>query len=268
VESGVCPLSRLDKSLEKTNALPLHDIFTPKLANLFFNHALPLPRAAVNSVPFQQWMKSLGAKSGLLTLGGSRGARVSLRSVLIQSVDFFGKRVGFVKFKAEVVDEKTGKTVRGLPLKPYRKRWKPGSFFGCRSAISISLWLFVGSVKDNICGDPTSCCEGVCRAYQFRSKWQQAQHALRLMIEKLSRQLCFCSVHKEEEHNHLEELAKLLHRHLIGHVSIKSKCRRNFSTRFHHVGTLGSFLFNFTLVFCVPALFFQQDGTALMSEES
>lgn len=70
--------------------------------------------AAVNSVPFQHWMKSLGAKSGLLTLGGSGGARVSLRSVLIQSVDFFGKRVGFVKFKAEVVDEKTGKTLPGI----------------------------------------------------------------------------------------------------------------------------------------------------------
>lgn len=73
-------------------------------------------------------MKSLGAKSGLLTLGGSGGARVSLRSVLIQSVDFFGKRVGFVKFKAEVVDEKTGKTVRRLPLKPYTCGCKPGSF--------------------------------------------------------------------------------------------------------------------------------------------
>ncbi|GAQ78439.1 Nucleoside diphosphate-sugar hydrolase of the MutT (NUDIX) family [Klebsormidium nitens] len=70
--------------------------------------------AAVNSVPFQQWLKALGSKSGLLTLGGNGGARVSLRSVLVQSVDHFGKRVGFVKFKAEVVDEATGKTLPGI----------------------------------------------------------------------------------------------------------------------------------------------------------
>lgn len=66
----------------------------------------------MDSVPFQQWLKALGSKSGLLTLGGNGGSRVSLRSVLVQSVDYFGKRVGFVKFKAEVVDEATGKTVR------------------------------------------------------------------------------------------------------------------------------------------------------------
>ncbi|KAL7188742.1 hypothetical protein ACSBR1_038579 [Camellia fascicularis] len=37
-----------------------------------------------------------------------------LKQVLIQGVDMFGKRVGFVKFNADVVDKATGKKVPGI----------------------------------------------------------------------------------------------------------------------------------------------------------
>lgn len=37
-----------------------------------------------------------------------------LEKVLIQGVDYFGKRVGFVKFKADVVDKETGKKLPGI----------------------------------------------------------------------------------------------------------------------------------------------------------
>jgi ADP-sugar diphosphatase len=39
------------------------------------------------------------------------GASCSLKGVTIQNVDMFGQRVGFVKFKADVVDDATGKSV-------------------------------------------------------------------------------------------------------------------------------------------------------------
>ncbi|XP_051139961.1 nudix hydrolase 14, chloroplastic isoform X2 [Andrographis paniculata] len=37
-----------------------------------------------------------------------------LRQVLIQGVDMFGSRVGFLKFKADVIDKETGKKVPGI----------------------------------------------------------------------------------------------------------------------------------------------------------
>ncbi|KAL8171003.1 hypothetical protein V2J09_022807 [Rumex salicifolius] len=39
---------------------------------------------------------------------------MSLEKVLIQGVDYFGKHVGFLKFKADVVDKGTGKKLPGI----------------------------------------------------------------------------------------------------------------------------------------------------------
>ncbi|KAH9549215.1 hypothetical protein CY35_10G007400 [Sphagnum magellanicum] len=71
-------------------------------------------RKAIESVPFQRWLENMKGPKGILTLGGSGGARCSLRHVVIQSVDMFGQRVGFVKFKAEVFDDLTGAKLPGI----------------------------------------------------------------------------------------------------------------------------------------------------------
>ncbi|XP_010248024.1 PREDICTED: nudix hydrolase 14, chloroplastic isoform X2 [Nelumbo nucifera] len=46
---------------------------------------------------------------GILTPGD-----MSLKQVLIQGVDMFGKRVGFLKFKADILDKETGKKIPGI----------------------------------------------------------------------------------------------------------------------------------------------------------
>lgn len=58
---------------------------------------------------FQQWLKNLQGKNGALTNGV-----MSLNKVLIQGVDYFGKSIGFLKFKAEIIDKETGKKVPGI----------------------------------------------------------------------------------------------------------------------------------------------------------
>lgn len=71
-------------------------------------------RKAIASSPFQQWLEHMRGPRGILSLGGAGGARCSLREILVQSVDMFGDRVGFVKFKAEVVDEASGAKLPGI----------------------------------------------------------------------------------------------------------------------------------------------------------
>ncbi|KAK3012155.1 hypothetical protein RJ639_010454 [Escallonia herrerae] len=66
-------------------------------------------RIAIESTLFQQWLKNMQTGPGILANG-----TVSLRQVLIQGVDMFGKRVGFLKFKADVHDRETGKKVPGI----------------------------------------------------------------------------------------------------------------------------------------------------------
>ncbi|KAL3688733.1 hypothetical protein R1sor_015042 [Riccia sorocarpa] len=85
-------------------------------------------RQAIDSHVFKQWMKYMTGHNGILTLGGGGGGRCSLRQVVIQSVDMFGSRVGFVKFKAEVVDEKSGAKL-------------PGIVFGRGGAVGIFMLL-------------------------------------------------------------------------------------------------------------------------------
>ncbi|KAL9242859.1 hypothetical protein vseg_016817 [Gypsophila vaccaria] len=66
-------------------------------------------RSAVDSSLFQQWLRNLQAERGVLVDGS-----LSLNQVIIQGVDYFGKRVGFLKFKADIVDKETGEKVPGI----------------------------------------------------------------------------------------------------------------------------------------------------------
>ncbi|KAL6861586.1 hypothetical protein ACP4OV_017286 [Aristida adscensionis] len=66
-------------------------------------------RNAVDSALFKQWLRNLQTEKGALTYG-----RLNLTRVLIQGVDMFGKRVGFLKFKADIVDEETKTKVPGI----------------------------------------------------------------------------------------------------------------------------------------------------------
>ncbi|KAJ9556084.1 hypothetical protein OSB04_010698 [Centaurea solstitialis] len=66
-------------------------------------------RNAIGSSLFEQWLKNIQSEKGLLADGS-----LSLKQVLIQGVDMFGKRVGFLKFKADVIDKETGQKVPGI----------------------------------------------------------------------------------------------------------------------------------------------------------
>ncbi|KAI8543891.1 hypothetical protein RHMOL_Rhmol08G0253800 [Rhododendron molle] len=65
------------------------------------------PRNAIESSLFKRWLKN--TETGILANGA-----MSLTQVLIQGVDMFGKHVGFLKFKADVLDKETGKKVPGI----------------------------------------------------------------------------------------------------------------------------------------------------------
>lgn len=71
-------------------------------------------KKALESVLFRRWLDYMKSPPGILSLGGSGGARCSLNQIVIQNVDYFGQRVGFVKFKAEVIDEQTGSKLPGI----------------------------------------------------------------------------------------------------------------------------------------------------------
>ncbi|XP_020200045.2 nudix hydrolase 14, chloroplastic [Aegilops tauschii subsp. strangulata] len=66
-------------------------------------------RKALESALFRRWLESLQAERGLLARG-----KLSLRQILIQGVDMFGQRVGFLKFKADIVDEETKAKIPGI----------------------------------------------------------------------------------------------------------------------------------------------------------
>uniref|UniRef100_A0A9I9CLY0 Nudix hydrolase domain-containing protein n=1 Tax=Cucumis melo TaxID=3656 RepID=A0A9I9CLY0_CUCME len=66
-------------------------------------------RNAIDSSLFKQWLMNLQSESGILTKGA-----MSLKRVLIQGVDMFGNKIGFLKFKADVYDKQTGKKVPGI----------------------------------------------------------------------------------------------------------------------------------------------------------
>ncbi|XP_074304045.1 nudix hydrolase 14, chloroplastic-like [Silene latifolia] len=66
-------------------------------------------RSAIDSSLFQQWLKNLNSEKGALVYGS-----LSLNKVIIQGVDYFGKRVGFLKFKADILDKEIGQKVPGI----------------------------------------------------------------------------------------------------------------------------------------------------------
>ncbi|XP_050227530.1 nudix hydrolase 14, chloroplastic [Mercurialis annua] len=67
-------------------------------------------RSAIDSSLFKQWLKNLQSE----TTGILATSSFSLKRVLIQGVDMFGYRIGFLKFKADIIDQETGQTVPGI----------------------------------------------------------------------------------------------------------------------------------------------------------
>ncbi|EEF51041.1 ADP-ribose pyrophosphatase, putative [Ricinus communis] len=66
-------------------------------------------RSAIDSSLFKQWLKNLQSETGILATPS-----FSLKRVLVQGVDMFGKRIGFLKFKADIIDQETGQKVPGI----------------------------------------------------------------------------------------------------------------------------------------------------------
>ncbi|CAI9093866.1 OLC1v1029456C1 [Oldenlandia corymbosa var. corymbosa] len=64
---------------------------------------------AVECSLFKQWLKNIQTETGMLANG-----EMLLKQVLIQGVDMFGNRVGFLKFKADIFDKETGQKVPGI----------------------------------------------------------------------------------------------------------------------------------------------------------
>ncbi|OMO81002.1 hypothetical protein COLO4_23815 [Corchorus olitorius] len=81
---------------------PVQIVAAPGLSDTEF-------RNAVESSLFKQWLKNLESEDGILANGD-----MTLTQVLIQGVDMFGKRIGFLKFKADIIDKGTGKKVPGI----------------------------------------------------------------------------------------------------------------------------------------------------------
>lgn len=66
-------------------------------------------RMAIESSLFKKWLENMQCETGILTYGD-----MSLKRVLVQGVDMFGKRIGFVKFRADVIHDETGNQVPGI----------------------------------------------------------------------------------------------------------------------------------------------------------
>nr|XP_029123304.1 nudix hydrolase 14, chloroplastic [Elaeis guineensis] len=72
-------------------------------------------RNAIDSALFRQWLKNMQSEMGVLARG-----QMCLRQVHIQSkkgkmgLDMFGRGVGFLKFKADVVEKETGRKIPGI----------------------------------------------------------------------------------------------------------------------------------------------------------
>ncbi|XP_047946161.1 nudix hydrolase 14, chloroplastic isoform X2 [Salvia hispanica] len=66
-------------------------------------------RNAIECSLFKQWLKNIQTENGLLSNGD-----MYLSQVIIQGIDMFGKRVGFLKFKADIVHKQSGNKVPGI----------------------------------------------------------------------------------------------------------------------------------------------------------
>ncbi|QCD81251.1 nudix hydrolase 14, chloroplastic [Vigna unguiculata] len=103
-----CKMSTESPSLTHTITLPnkpnepVHIVAAPGVSHSDFWNA-------VESSLFKQWLHNLQTENGILADG-----TMSLRQVLVQGVDMFGKRIGFLKFKADIFDKETGKKIPGI----------------------------------------------------------------------------------------------------------------------------------------------------------
>ncbi|XLR19503.1 hypothetical protein S83_047415, partial [Arachis hypogaea] len=83
-----------DADVDKAASLALLGIVYNKA---FFSSSFTPCRNAIDSSLFKQWLHNLQSEIGILADG-----TLALRQVLIQGVDMFGKRIGFLKFKADI----------------------------------------------------------------------------------------------------------------------------------------------------------------------
>ncbi|KDO63684.1 hypothetical protein CISIN_1g021805mg [Citrus sinensis] len=98
-ESSPSPLTH-SITIPSQLSQPVHVVAAPGLSESDF-------RCAVESTLFKQWLKNLQSETGILANGD-----MLLKQVLIQGVDMFGKRIGFLKFKADIFCKETGQKVR------------------------------------------------------------------------------------------------------------------------------------------------------------
>uniref|UniRef100_A0A7N0V687 Nudix hydrolase domain-containing protein n=1 Tax=Kalanchoe fedtschenkoi TaxID=63787 RepID=A0A7N0V687_KALFE len=96
------PLSDTVTLTTRSGQHPVHVVAAPGVTHTEF-------RNAIESSLFKQWLANMQCESGILA-----GKSMSLERVLIQGVDMFGKRIGFLKFKADVTDKETGQKVPGI----------------------------------------------------------------------------------------------------------------------------------------------------------
>ncbi|KAI4370042.1 hypothetical protein MLD38_018429 [Melastoma candidum] len=99
--SAASPNSRPSDSLSLSSQPhhPVHIVAAPGVTEPHF-------RSAVESSLFRNWVKNLEGDGGVLANGAA---------CLKQVVDLFGNRIGFLKLKADIFDNKTGKRVWCLP---------------------------------------------------------------------------------------------------------------------------------------------------------
>ncbi|XP_052209533.1 nudix hydrolase 14, chloroplastic [Diospyros lotus] len=108
LRNSICTCTKMSTQLTHTINLPgqfgepVRIVAAPGLSDSDF-------RTAIESSLFKQWLKNIQTETGLLANGA-----MSLKQVLIQGVDMFGKRVGFLKFIADVFDKERGSKVPGI----------------------------------------------------------------------------------------------------------------------------------------------------------
>ncbi|OIW09832.1 hypothetical protein TanjilG_20539 [Lupinus angustifolius] len=89
-------------TLPSQHSQPVHIVASPGVSHSDF-------WSAIESSLFKQWLRNLETETGVLADG-----TMTLRQVLIQGVDMFGKRIGFLKFKADIIDKETGNKIPGI----------------------------------------------------------------------------------------------------------------------------------------------------------
>ncbi|MED6133971.1 Nudix hydrolase 14, chloroplastic [Stylosanthes scabra] len=105
----ICKMSTSDSpnlthtiTLPNNNSEPVRILAQPGVSSSDFWNA-------IDSSLFKQWLHNLQSETGILADG-----TLALKQVLIQGVDMFGKRIGFLKFKADIYDKETGNKVPGI----------------------------------------------------------------------------------------------------------------------------------------------------------